>query len=241
MRALVTGGARGLGAAVAARIVRDGGRVAVIDVTAGDGVDFAGDVSDEEFVAGAVPAAAERLGGLDLLVNNAGVGGSEADAVDTPAAVFRRVLEVNLVGSFLVARAAAAVMIAQGTGGSIVNFGSTFGQQGVAGGSAYCASKGGVALFTHSLALELAPYGIRVNTIAPGNMATEMHWDYLRKLAARSGTTLDEEVERVCASVPLGRHGTGEDIAGAVVWLASEDASYVTGQTIGVNGGVLLT
>jgi NAD(P)-dependent dehydrogenase (short-subunit alcohol dehydrogenase family) len=72
-------------------------------------------------------------------------------------------------------------------------------------------------------------------------MATEMHWDYLRKLAARSGTTLDEEVERVRASVPLGRHGTGEDIAGAVVWLASDDAAYVTGQTIGVNGGVLLT
>jgi NAD(P)-dependent dehydrogenase (short-subunit alcohol dehydrogenase family) len=241
MRALVTGGARGLGAAVAARIVRDGGRVAVIDVTAGDGVDFAGDVSDEEFVARAVPAAAERLGGLDLLVNNAGVGGSEADAVDTPAAVFRRVLEVNLVGSFLVARAAAAVMIAQGTGGLIVNFGSIFGQQGVAGGSAYCASKGGVALLTHSLALELAPHGIRVNTIAPGNMATEMHWDHLRKLAARSGTTREEEVERVRASVPHGRHGTGEDIAGAVVWLASADASYVTGQTIGVNGGVLLT
>jgi len=241
VRALVTGGARGLGAAVAARIVRDGGRVAVIDVTAGAGVDFAGDVSDEEFVAGAVPAAAERLGGLDLLVNNAGVGGSEADAVDTPAAAFRRVLEVNLVGSFLVARAAAAVMIAQGTGGSIVNLGSIFGQQGVAGGSAYCASKGGVALLTHSLALELAPHGIRVNTIAPGNMATEMHWDYLRKLAAGSGTTLPEEVERVRASVPLGRHGTGEDIAGAVVWLASDDASYVTGQTIGVNGGVLLT
>ena len=241
MRALVTGGARGLGAAVAARIVRDGGRVAVIDVTAGAGVDFVGDVSDDEFVAGAVPAAAERLGGLDLLVNNAGVGGSEADAVDTPAAVFRRVLEVNLVGSFFVARAAAAVMIAQGTGGSIVNLGSIFGQQGIAGGSAYCASKGGVSLLTHSLALELAPHGIRVNTIAPGNMATEMHWDYLRKLAARSGTTLEEEIEGVRASVPLGRHGTGEDIAAAVVWLASEDASYVTGQTIGVNGGVLLT
>jgi len=241
MRALVTGGARGLGAAAAARIVGDGGRVAVIDVSAGAGVDFVGDVSDEEFVAGAVPAAAERLGGLDLLVNNAGVGGSEADAVNTPAAVFRRVLEVNLVGSFLVARAAAAVMIAQGTGGSIVNLGSIFGQQGIAGGSAYCASKGGVSLLTHSLAVELAPHGIRVNTIAPGNMATEMHWDYLRKLAARSGTTLEEEIERVRASVPLGRHGTGEDIAGAVVWLASEDASYVTGQTIGVNGGVLLT
>ncbi len=239
MRALVTGGARGLGAAVAARIARDGGRVAVIDVT--EGVDFVGDVSDEAFVGRAVPEAAERLGGLDLVVNNAGVGGETGEVVETAAADFRRVLEVNLVGAFLVARAAARVMIAQGTGGAIVNFGSTYGMQGVAGGAAYCASKGGVALLTHSLALELAPHGIRVNTIAPGNMATEMHFDYLRRLAAAAGTTFEEEVARVRASVPLGRHGTGEDIAGAVVWLASPDASYVTGQTLSVNGGVLLT
>ena len=239
MRALVTGGARGLGAAIAARIARDGGQVAVIDVT--EGVDFAGDVSDEAFVARAVPEAAERLGGLDLLVNNAGVGGETGDVVETTATDFRRVLDVNLVGAFLVARAAARIMIAQGTGGAIVNFGSTFGMQGVAGGSAYCASKGGVALLTHSLALELAPHGIRVNTIAPGNMATEMHFDYLRRLAAAAGTTFEEEVARVRSSVPLGRHGTGEDIAGAVVWLASPDASYVTGQTLSVNGGVLLT
>jgi NAD(P)-dependent dehydrogenase (short-subunit alcohol dehydrogenase family) len=239
LRAIVTGGARGLGAAVARRIEHDGGRVAVIDLA--EGVDFVGDVSDEEFVERAVPATAEQLGGLDLLVNNAGVGGPETLVVDTTAAEFRRVLEVNLVGAFLAARAAARVMIAQGSGGSIVNLGSIFGQQGVAGGAAYCASKGGVALLTHSLALELAPHGIRVNTIAPGNMATEMHWEYLRTLAARSGTSFEEEVERVRATIPLGRHGTGEDIAGAVVWLASEDASYVTGQTIGVNGGVLLT
>ena len=239
LRAIVTGGARGLGAAVADRIVRDGGRVARIDVT--EGVDFVGDVSDEEFVERAVPEAAERLGGLDLLVNNAGVGGETGPVVDTAAAVFRRVLEVNLVGSFLVARAEARVMIAQGTGGSMVNFGSTYGMQGVAGGAAYCASKGGGELLTHSPALELAPHGIRVNTIAPGNMATEMHFDYLRRLAGAAGTTFEEEVARVRASVPLGRHGTGEDIAGAVVWLASPGASYVTGQTLSVNGGVLLT
>jgi NAD(P)-dependent dehydrogenase (short-subunit alcohol dehydrogenase family) len=239
LRALVTGGARGLGAAVVARIVRDGARVAVIDLA--DGVDFVGDVSDEEFVARAVPEAAGRLGGLDLLVNNAAIGGSTADLADTSSAEVRRVLEVNLLGAFLVAREAARVMIAQGTGGLIVNLGSIFGQQGVAGGAAYCASKGGVALLTHSLALELAPHGIRVNTIAPGNMATEMHWADLRERAARAGTSFTDEVERVRATIPLGRHGTGADIAGAVVWLASEDAAYVTGQTIGVNGGALLT
>jgi 3-oxoacyl-[acyl-carrier protein] reductase len=108
----------------------------------------------------------------------------------------------------------------------------------VAGGAGYCASKAGVALLTHSLALELAPHGIRANTIAPGNMATEMHWDELRSRAARSGTTFDDQVEMVKAAVPLGRHGTGDDIAGVVAWLVSPDAGYVTGQTIGVNGGI---
>jgi NAD(P)-dependent dehydrogenase (short-subunit alcohol dehydrogenase family) len=82
---------------------------------------------------------------------------------------------------------------------------------------------------------------VRVNTIAPGNMATEMHWDHLRDRATAGGTSFEEELERVRSSIPLGRLGTGEDVAAAVAWLASDDASYVTGQTIGVNGGVFLT
>jgi NAD(P)-dependent dehydrogenase (short-subunit alcohol dehydrogenase family) len=132
-------------------------------------------------------------------------------------------------------------MIAQGTGGAIVNVGSLFGQQGVAHGAAYCASKGGVTLLTHSLAAELAPHGIRVNSVAPGHMATEMHFDELRERAARGGTSFEEEREAARDAVPLGRHGTGEDVAGAVAWLASDDAAYVTGQTIAVNGGLLLS
>jgi NAD(P)-dependent dehydrogenase (short-subunit alcohol dehydrogenase family) len=102
-----------------------------------------------------------------------------------PACEFRRVLDVNLTGIFLMCREVAKVMIGQGSGGAIVNLGSVFGQQGVAGGAGYCASKAGVALLTHSLALELAPHNIRANTIAPGNMATEMHWDELRSRAAQ--------------------------------------------------------
>jgi NAD(P)-dependent dehydrogenase (short-subunit alcohol dehydrogenase family) len=132
-------------------------------------------------------------------------------------------------------------MIAQGSEGSIVNLGSILGQRGEAGGAAYSASKAGVALFTQVLALELASHGIRVNTVAPGNMATDMHWEYVRTLAADRGMEFEEAREFVRASVPLGRHGTGDDIAGAVAWLCSRDASYVTGQTIGVNGGVVLT
>jgi NAD(P)-dependent dehydrogenase (short-subunit alcohol dehydrogenase family) len=197
------------------------------------------DVSDGAEVSSGVDEAVARLGGLDLVVNCAGIGGPSTAVVDTSPEEFQRVLEVNLVGTFLVSRACARFMADQG--GCIVNIGSIFGQQGVANGAAYCASKGGVALFTHSLALELAPLGIRVNTIAPGNMLTEMHLADLRVRAAERRTALEDEIEAIRASVPLARHGTGEDVAGAVVWLASADASYVTGQTIGVNGGVVLT
>ena len=176
-----------------------------------------------------------------LLVNNAGVGGPPTSVCDTEASEFRAVIDVNLVGSFLMARACARIMVEAGSGGAIVNLGSIFGQQGVANGAGYCASKGGIALLTHSLALELAPHGIRVNTIAPGNMHTEMHLEDVRISAAGRGVSVEDELERRATTIPLGRHGTGDDIAGTVAWLASDDASYVTGQTIGVNGGVVLT
>jgi NAD(P)-dependent dehydrogenase (short-subunit alcohol dehydrogenase family) len=254
VRAIVTGAARGLGEGVAERLVADGWDVTLIDLgpavaltaerlagsTDRTATAVEGDVADAEWVAREVPRSIERLGGLDLLVNNAGVGGPSTAVVDTAVQEFRRVLDVNLVGAFLMAKACAAAMIAAGSG-SIVNIGSIFGQQGVANGAAYCSSKGGIALLTHSLALELAPFAIRVNTVAPGNMLTEMHLEDLRVSAGERGVGLDDEVERVRGSVPLGRHGTAEDVAGAVAWLASGDAAYVTGQTIGVNGGVLLT
>ena len=253
MRAIVTGAARGLGEAIARRLAADGGGVMLIDTSpdvtataeqiamasrsAGPVAGLRADISDEAACTEAIGRAAGLLGGLDLLVANAGVGGPDTDVVDTEVAEFRRVLEVNLIGTFLTARAGARLMVEQGTGGSIVTLGSIFGQQGVRGGAGYCASKGGVALLTHSLALELAPYGIRVNAIAPGNMATQMHWDELRSRARASGTSLQDQIDLARATIPLGRHGTGGDIAGAVAWLASPDAGYVTGQMIGVNGG----
>jgi NAD(P)-dependent dehydrogenase (short-subunit alcohol dehydrogenase family) len=252
LRALVTGAARGLGEAIAERLVVDGATLAALDVNPGvistverfrarsDGpfVALVGDVADEDFVTRAVQDAVAALGGLDVVVNNAGYGGPLADLADTPVGEIRRVLDVNLLGCMLVARAAVGAMIAGG-GGAIINIGSLYGQQGVAGGAAYSAAKAGLGVLTHSLALELAPHGIRVNTVAPGNMATEMHWADLRARAKREGITFAEEVERVRAQIPLGRHGSGADVAGAVAWLVSNDASYVTGQTIGVNGGVL--
>ena len=252
----MTGAARGLGERIAARLAADGGEVAVVDV----GEELEGtaerlrsvaprsrvlaarcDVSDEAAVESTVEQVRGAFGGIDLLVNDAGVGGPSTSVVETEPDVFRRVIEVNLVGSFLMARACARAMVATAAGGSIVNVGSIYGQQGVANAAAYCASKGGVALLTHSLALELAPHGIRVNTVAPGNMLTEMHLDDLRNVASERGVALDAEIERVRATIPLARHGDGDDVAGAIAWLASDDASYVTGQTIGVNGGVVLT
>jgi NAD(P)-dependent dehydrogenase (short-subunit alcohol dehydrogenase family) len=256
VRSIVTGAARGLGEGIATRLVADGAQVALVDVddavrataartqesnSGAVAVGLRCDVSSEEDVDAVVASVVQRFGGIDLLVNNAGVGGPSAPVIDLPVEEFRHVIDVNLLGTFLMARACARWMTRAGSGGCIINIGSILGQQGTAKGAAYCASKGGVTLFTHSLALELAPWGIRVNTIAPGNMLTEMHLADLRIEAETQGVLLDEQVERVRATVPLGRHGTGEDVAGAVAWLASPDASYVTGQTIGVNGGVLLT
>ena len=240
MRAIVTGAGGGLGGGVADRLERDGWDVVRVDLRSGDGI-LAADVSDEGQVDALYERALAQLGGLDLLVNCAGIGGPGAPVAELDYAGFRRTIDVNLGGTFLMSRRAAQVMIEQRSGGAIVNFGSIFGQQGVPFGSPYSASKGAVTLLTQSMALELAPHGIRVNTISPGNMATEMHFEELRDRAMRAGRAFEDELEAARAEVPLGRHGTGDDVAGAVVWLASEDSAYVTGQTIGVNGGVLLT
>lgn len=244
--ALVTGAAQGLGRSITERLLADGWVVSAADVTptpfeADGALTCTVDVSSAGDVARYVERTVEHFGGIDAVVNNAGIGGPSEMVVDTDPADFVRVLEVNLVGSFLVARAAAPVMIEAGRGGRIVNLGSLFGQQGVAGGAAYCASKSGVTALTHSLALELAPHSITVNTVAPGNMWTQMHAEDVAARAAQAHRTLDEEREAIRRSIPLGRHGTGDDIAGAVTWLLSEDAAYVTGQTISVNGGVYLT
>jgi NAD(P)-dependent dehydrogenase (short-subunit alcohol dehydrogenase family) len=244
--ALVTGAAQGLGRSIAGRLLADGWAVSAADLTptpidADESLSCTVDVSSQDDVARYVERTLERFGRVDAVVNNAGIGGPSKAVVDTDPADFVRVLEVNLVGSFLVARAAASVMIGAGRGGRIVNLGSLFGQQGVAGGAAYSASKSGITALTHSLALELAPHGITVNTVAPGNMWTQMHADEVAVRAARANRTPEEEREAIRGSIPLGRHGTGDDIAGAVAWLLSEDAAYVTGQTVSVNGGVYLT
>jgi len=253
MRALITGGARGLGEAIAERLVSDGGDAMLMDIredvartaqriaTKRPGSlvkSVVGDVTDERDCNRAVTEAVAFMGGLDVLVNNAGIGGPAGDVVDYDPTDFRHVLEVNLVGVFLATQMAARVMIRQASGGAIVNIASMLGQRGEAKAGAYSASKGGVILLTQCLALELARHQIRVNAVAPGHMTTEMHWDDLRGRATASGRSFQDQVEAVRASIPLGRHGTGPDVASAVAWLVSKDAAYVTGQTVGVNGGV---
>lgn len=261
--AIVTGAGRGLGAAVADRLVLDGWSVVAADVVdavlahddepaltptgdrtradRGIRVGHLADVSSASAVADLVTGAVNRFGRIDAVINNAGVGGPTEPVTALAPADFMRVLEINLLGPFLVARTAAPVMVAGGHGGRIVNIGSLFGQQAVAGGAAYCASKAGVTALTQTLALELAPHGITVNTVAPGNMWTAMHADEVAHRAALAGRSVDQQREELRRSIPLGRHGTGEDIAGAVAWLLGDDAAYVTGQTISVNGGVHLT
>lgn len=255
--ALVTGAAAGLGAGIAERLAADGWAVALVDlnpvVTAtaerlateldlpGDRLlPIVADVSDSVAVDDAVAAVIEAFGGLDLAVANAGIGGPSDEVANLDEADWDRVMAVNLRGAFLTCRAAARVM-REARAGSIVTIASLFGRDPVPRGAAYCASKAGVEALTRSLALELAPYGVRANVISPGNMATEMHWEELRYRTAVSGRTYEQELEAARRDVPLGRHGTGADIGAAVAFLASDDASYITGHTLSVNGGIQRT
>jgi sorbitol-6-phosphate 2-dehydrogenase len=243
--AIVTGAARGLGLDVARRLLHDGMAVFMADVEEGvaDAASRLGirafaavcDVRDSAQVDSLVQTTVTRLGRLDLFVANAGVGGGGPIAEMSDEA-YRQIVGVNLDGAFFSCRAAARAMIPARTG-SIVTIGSIFGRDTPAGAGVYGATKAGVIALTHALARELGPYGIRVNCVSPGNMATEMHWTALRRRSAAVGLPFEHVVEEVRAGIPLGRHGTGADVAAVVSFLASDDASYVTGQTINVDGG----
>lgn len=241
--AFVTGGARGLGRAIATALARRGDEVTVADLdldlaesTAADlraegyhATAVALDVADVTAVAAAV-AAADAVTPLGTLVNNAGVGFS-TPLVDVTPEQFDRLMNINLRGVFFGIQAAARAMIPRGTG-SIVNLASTSGfTASTAPMVPYDTSKGAVRMLTVSAARELAPSGVRVNAVAPGTIDTEL----TRSLAVDEGA-LDRLVAR---RIPLGRLGSPEDIAEAVAWLSSDDASYVTGHTLVVDGGWL--
>jgi NAD(P)-dependent dehydrogenase (short-subunit alcohol dehydrogenase family) len=226
--AIVTGAAGGIGQAVVA-----GARCLRTDVEPGEGI-LACDVTDEASVAASI-AAAQAIGPVTDLVHAAGVV-SVGRVADMSTEEFRRVLDVNLVGCFLMARAAAAAI---GRGGSLSLISSQAGVRAGANWSAYSASKAGVNRLAESLAQELAPRGIRVNAVCPGNVETPLSQEAIRRLAADSGVAAEDIRARYTDGIPLGRFARPEEIASVCVFLASSAASYVTGASIVVDGGEL--
>ncbi len=236
---LITGAADGIGWAMARRFAGDGYHVAVADLNAdlaadraaelgGSHLAIAGDVGVEADVVRMIAAVTGHWGRLDALVNNAGIGDSPLPTLEQTAENFDRVLRVHLGGSFLASREAARAMIAQGCG-AIVNVSSIAGLSGIPGRNAYGAAKAGIASMTRSMACEWARYGIRVNAIAPGYVDTEL----VRRLA-QAGTF---DVGGLKRRIPLGRLAVPEEIAHAACFLASPQASYVTGTVLSVDGG----
>lgn len=186
------------------------------------------DLADPGQAAQVVGRLAESLGGLDVLVNNAGVG-SQAPFLDLGLDEWQRVLAVDLTAAFLTGQAAARRMVSAGRGGRIINVTSVHEHVPLRGSSAYCAAKGGLGLLTKVMALELAEHGITVNAVAPGEIATPMTGAH------------DEDPRGIARpGIPLGRPGAAQEIGAAVDFLASDEASYVTGSSFVIDGGLLL-
>lgn len=245
--ALVTGSGRGIGRAIALRLADAGAAVAVSDMEAataesvaveirdggGTALAVAADVSDEAAVKSMVRACVDELGGLDVVANNAGIF-PPCPVLGMETAMFDRVIAVNLRGVFLCTREAAAAMVDQGRGGTIVNVTSIDAlHPSMVGLAHYDASKHGVWGFTKNVALELAPHGIRVNAVAPGGVLTPG--------VEEMGGGSSDAVAAFSARIPEGRMGDPDDIARAVLFLASDLSTYVTGAQLVVDGGVLLT
>jgi len=227
--ALVTGAASGIGKATAALLTDSGARVVASDLRAGDGV-VAADVTDGDAMRAVVAQAVETYGRLDLAANCAGVGGGHGATHEYPEAEFDRIVAINLRGTWLSMRAELEAMLRTG-GGAIVNVSSTLGLRGSPFAAPYSASKHGVLGLTKTAALEYAQQGIRVNAVCPGAIDTPM---------------MDETFERfpgfretLTAYVPMGRMGGPEEVAGAIAWLCSDAASFVTGEALTVEGGLL--
>lgn len=235
---LVTGAGRGIGRAIAERFAGAGTSVAANDIdpetaagTAAAITDAGGtamaapaDVSDSEQVAAMVDAVMAEHGRIDMLVNNAGIVSPTRHFFEADEAWWRRIVDVNLTGHFLVSQPAARIMAKQG-GGAIINMSSGGATRGHRSFTAYDATKGGIEALTRAMALDLGPYNVRVNALVPGAIDT-------------SGMTLDQRALRG-ENVPLGRVGEPLDLTGAALFLASDDASYITGETLRVDGGML--
>jgi len=242
--ALVTGAGSGLGAEAARRLAREGAAVMLTDIAtdavgavaaaihdaAGRAASLPHDVTSEHDWARVVAATVDAFGGLDVLVNNAGVAGGLLELMTHSMEDWRRVLSVNLDGVFLGLRHAGPAMVPGG--GSVINISSILGKVGLPGAAAYCASKGAVLMLTKAAALEWAPLGIRVNSIHPGFIDTPMVADALHR--AENG---NEMREMIISRHALGRLGAPREIADVVVFLASDESSFMTGSELVVDGG----
>ncbi|MEP7115287.1 MAG: SDR family oxidoreductase [Ilumatobacteraceae bacterium] len=236
--AVVTGGASGMGAATARRLAGGGAHVLIVDrdavlaaavATEVEGTAIVGDVADSGFCNGVVAAAVTHHGRLDVLVNAAGVI-VRASGEDTTDEQWARIMGVNVGGTFFMCRAALRVMKPQHRG-AIVNFGSIWGDLGSAGVAAYCASKGAVHNLTRALAMDHAADGIRVNAVCPGEVNTPM------LQSERAEAVTDHLLAQIAATVPMGRLADPDEIARVVCFLASDDASYMTGAMVSVDAG----
>ena len=230
--ALVTGGANGIGAAIAARLAREGARVVIADraapLTTSDTIRYvATDATQAGDAAAAVAAALEHWGRLDLLFNNAGVG-AFGETPDMDEDLWDKVFAINIRAIFLFCRAAIPVMRGNG-GGAIVNIASISGLFGDYGMGAYNASKGAVVNYTRALALECASHNIRVNALCPGLVDTAM---------SAAGLQRDEDRAHWLERIPLGRPARPEEMAAVAAFLASDDASYMTGSIVAADGGI---
>lgn len=242
--AIVTGSATGIGRAIAARFAREGAAVVIdyigkpevardaqndIAASGGKCIAVAADVCQPDQVRNLIDTTIKSFGRLDIAVNNAGIETKMA-FVDYPLEVLRKTLDVNLIGPFLVAQAAACQMIRQGNGGRIINISSIHEDLPMPTNAAYCASKGGLRMLTRTIAVELAKHGITVNNIGPGAVFTPIDADI----------EANPELEKaLMAEIPLNRWGKPEEIAGLATYLASGEASYITGSTYFIDGGML--
>lgn len=234
-RAVITGGSSGIGFAAATRFVDSGAIVALWDVDerrlaqAKDtlrGVHgYTVDITDERAVERAARQTAADLGGIDILVNSAGIAGPQRNVVDLTLNEWRRVIDVNLTGTFLCCKWVVPAMH-RGGYGRIVNLSSTAGKDGNATVSAYSASKAGVIALTKALAKELATSDIRVNCVSPAITETEL-----------MATMTPERIKTALSRIPMGRAGKPAEVAGLIAWLASEECSFSTGATFDISGG----
>ena len=252
--ALLTGAGGGIGLAVASAFIAEGAQCTVVDLAAAPSPAVAAllaahpqhaaylacDVARVERLPALVDEAAQRFGPIGVLFNNAAVF-DLAPLLDADVAMYERLFEVNVKGMFFMMQAVLAQMVEAGLQGSVVNLASQAGRRGEALVAHYCATKAAVISYTQSAALAMAPHGIRVNAISPGVVDTPM-WAQVDALFARAeGLAIGEKKIAVGKAVPLGRMGAPADIAGAAVFLASAESSYITAQTLNVDGGNVMS